>query len=258
MNQILFIGYDAWHPQDFVYSYPDNQSSYLLLLTDSPATFLVDGELRDCPAGTAILYAPGQQIYYSACSAPYKNDWIRFSSDEGFVSSFPLKGIPFSVSDPEYCHSLFRLLTWESNLSAANSELIIENLLRVLFQKLHEDSVNTPESPHAADLLRLHKQILNAPQEDWSVTSMARQVHLSPGYLQLIYKQTFGTSCMEDVIEGRIRLAKEQLIYSSKSVSEIAEFCGYRNTEHFCRQFRKFTQKTPGSFRKAAGNHSTP
>ena len=35
MNQILFIGYDAWHPQDFVYSYPDNQSSYLLLLTDS-------------------------------------------------------------------------------------------------------------------------------------------------------------------------------------------------------------------------------
>ncbi|MCQ2539515.1 MAG: AraC family transcriptional regulator [Acetatifactor sp.] len=252
MNTIYYIGYSATHPADFVYDFPDTQNSYLLLLTHTPACFWVDGELKSCPAHTSILFKPGQKIYYTACGGEYANDWLRFGSDEGFVTGFPAHGLPFSVSDPEYVHSLFKLLTWESTYSSKSSELIIENLLRILFQKLHEDVTSYNDTPHAIDLMQLHKQIMNNPQRDWTVQSMADTLHISAGYLQFIYRQTFGTTCMEDVIEGRVRLAKEQLIYTDYTVSEISDRCGYNNIEHFCRQFRKLTGLTPGAFRKAA------
>ena len=81
---------------------------------------------------------------------------------------------------------------------------------------------------------------------------MSEELHLSAGYLQALYKKLFGSSCMDDVITGRLRRAQDQLIYTTKSIQEIAESCGYNNVEHFCRQFRQYIGCTPGQFRKSA------
>lgn len=249
MNNIHFIGYSAEHPEDFVYDFP-LEDGYLLLLTSTPAEFLVDDCLQEYPANSAILYAPGQQVYYKACGLIYRNDWIRFSSTEAFVTHFPVIGKPFPVSDPEYCHNLFKLLTWESSFSSRDSELIISNLLHSLFLKLHQDSSNRQTTPHATELTLLRKRILNNPQADWNVEQIAKELHLSTGHLQLIYKKSFGVTCMDDVITGRIQMAKERLIYTTNTILEISETCGYHNVEHFCRQFRKYVGCSPSSFRK--------
>lgn len=250
MNEILFIGYSARHPADFEYTNPEGSDFYLLLLITSPAEIMIAGKMQYVTADTAILFPPGYPIYYRACDDVYTNDWIRFTSDETFVTKFPLQGVPFSVSDTEYCHSLFKLLTWESSFSSGNSELIISSLLRALFLKLNEDSANSLQNPHLSSLLALRKQIYNKPQKEWKISSMARELHISPGYLQLLYKKTFGISCMDDVIEGRLRLAKDQLIYTGKTTAEIADFCGYKNVEHFCRQFKQNASLTPSEYRR--------
>ena len=249
MNTIHFMGYSAEHPEDFGYDFP-LEDGYLLLLTSTPAEFLVDEHLQEYPANSAILYAPGQKVYYKACGQIYRNDWIRFSSTEAFVTRFPVTGRPFPVSDPEYCHNLFKLLTWESSFSSRDSELIISNLLQSLFLKLHQDSSNRQTMPHATELTLLRKRILNNPQLDWNVDQMAKELHISTGHLQLLYKKAFGVTCMDDVISGRIQMAKERLIYTSNTILEISEACGYHNVEHFCRQFRKYAGCSPGSFRK--------
>ncbi len=249
MNTIHFMGYSAEHPADFIYDFY-LEEGYLLLLTATPAEFLIDGILQEYPSNTAILYAPGQKAYYKACRDTYRNDWIRFSSTEAFVTHFPVTGSPFAVSDPEYCHNLFKLLTWESSFSSLDSELIISNLLQSLFLKLSQDAANRQTMPHAAELTLLRKKIINNPQLDWNVEQIAGELHMSTGHFHLIYKKTFGVPCMEDVIAGRIRMAKERLIYTSNTILEISEACGYRNVEHFCRQFRKYVGCSPGNFRK--------
>lgn len=249
MNTIHFMGYNAEHPHDFVYDFP-LADSYLLLLTSTPAEFLVDKVLQEYPENSAILYAPGQKVYYKACTERYANDWIRFSSTEAFVTHFPITGHPFPVSDPEYCHNLFKLLTWESSFSTLDSELIISNLLHSLFLKLRQDAANPLVTPHSTDLTLLRKRIVNNPQYNWNVEKMAKELHISTGHLQLIYKKTFGVTCMDDVIAGRIQMAKERLIYTSNTVLEISEACGYHNVEHFCRQFLKYTGCSPGKYRK--------
>lgn len=252
MNQIHFMGYDGTHAEDFIFDISKGYDCYLLLLTHTPAYFWVDGELKQYPAGHAILYPPEHKIYYTACHTPYTNDWIRFSSDEAFVLQFPVTGVPFQVSDMEYCHNLFQLLTWESAFISGNSELIITELLRVLFMKLYKDASHNVRHPHEQSLMSLRKNIHNRPQLPWSLQQMADDLHLSTGHLQLLYKKMFGTSCMDDVISARIRIAKDQLIYTSYSISKVAERCGYNNTEHFCRQFRQVTGISPGQYRKTA------
>lgn len=252
MNEIRYIGYSAVHPKDFVFDVPGGHDCWLLLLTHTPALFFVDGTLREYPAKSAILFAPHHKIYYRACAEHYENDWIRFESDETYVSTLPVQGVPFSLPDPEYCHNLFQLLTWEHTMPSANSERCIDQLLRVLFTKLFEACSRKPTAPHCHDLLLLRKEIYNNPQYNWTVPSMAEKLHMSAGYLQVLYKKIFETSCMEDVIDGRIRMAKDQLLYTDKPVAEIAEQCGYSNVEHFCRQFKKTAGISPSAFRKSA------
>lgn len=251
MNIIHFIGYSAVHPSTFQFEMVTAPGQYTLLLTATAVQFLLDGQWQEHPAGTAILYAPGQPICYRACQETYQNDWIRFTSDDPLVTQFPLIGIPFPVSDTEYCHHLFKLLTWETSFATTDSDLAIANLLQVLFLRLRQDTTLGPAAPHASALLHLRKKIYNSPQLPWNIQSMAQELHLSTGYTQILYKQMFHISCMDDVINNRIRLAKEQLIYTEKPIAEIAEACGYRNVEHFCRQFRRQAGITPGAFRRS-------
>lgn len=210
---------------------------------------LPQGEFRRFPAGTAVLYTPGSFVLYRACEEIYGNDWLRFRCDESFADQLPLKNQPFQVSDAEYCHDLFKLMTWESTMGSSGGKEVISHLLNALLLKLAESCIQPAGNPHTQEMLDLRKRIYNNPELPWSVDSMAKELHLSCGYLQALYKTMFGSSCMEDVILQRLKRAQDQLISTSKSVREIAEDCGYNNVEHFCRQFRKFQGESPSRYR---------
>lgn len=102
MNTIHFIGYSAIHPSDFRFEMTTAPGQYTLLLVSTPVQFLLDGQWQEYPAGTAMLYAPGQAVCYRACGKTYQNDWMRFSSDDPLVTQFPLTGSPF----PRIRHSI--------------------------------------------------------------------------------------------------------------------------------------------------------
>lgn len=275
MNQIHYIGYDGYHPEDFRYEIPEGFPCYLLVITTTPAMFRIRGTENEYPAHTAILYPPGQDICYGSCAEIYGNHWIRFTTDESFVLHFPMQGSPFAVSDPDYCQKLFQLLTWETSLlintsrqhqstglitkesgddafssSHERSHLTISQLLRILFGKLHDDVTHIFSGSHDHELLTIRREIAANPQLSWNVTDMAKQMHISAGYLQLLYKKQFNISCMEDVIYFRLCKARDLLSYTGLGIAEIAEQCGYRNTEHFCRQFHKHMNMTPSQFRR--------
>lgn len=282
MNQIYFVGYDGIHSADFKYDIPEGFHCYLLVVTTTPALFRVQGKINEYPAHTAILYPPNHEIWYAADNQPYGNHWLRFASDESFVTRFPRQAVPFPISDPDYCHSMFQLLTWETaslisppcnNAAGENAGSSILNrneqmryaisdnsqinlnssqLLRILFNKLHSELTNPSVTDHDHELLALRRQIAANPQFSWNVSDMAKSLHISTGYLQLLYKQKFDISCMDDVIHFRLFKARDLLTYTTESISEIAWQCGYNHTEHFCRQFRKFIGVTPGQFRKNA------
>ncbi|SEK57617.1 AraC family transcriptional regulator [Paenibacillus sp. OK003] len=253
MTTIFYVGYDAAHPNDFIYDIPEGHDFWLLILTQTPAEFWVHGEIKAYPANCAVLYPPHQKVMYRACTDQYVNDWVRFRSEESYIleTTLPL-GIPIPLPDPGYCHQLFQLLATENFLHCDYRELSIDYLFRIMFNKLVEASQSAGSTPHYQNLLNLRKAINHHPGHEWTVSAMADYVHLSSGYLQSLYKAAFGISCMDDVIQSRIRIAKERLIHGRSRISDISELCGYRNVEHFSRQFRQITGCTPRAYRKSA------
>ena len=277
MNQIYYVGYDAVHPENFRYDIPGGFDYYLLVVTTTAAVFRFHETVSEYPAHTAVLYPPNSPIWYGAAGKPYGNHWIRFTTDESFVTDFPQQGIPFSISDPEYFQNLFRLLTWETSQitsssriwkdtgiitqtrdaalqhcdpGSLDSSIIISQLLRILFYKLQNELRGAGYAFHDQELLSLRRRISAAPQYPWNVPDMAKELHISAGHLQLIYRQKFHISCMDDVIHFRILKARDLLEYTTQSIAEIALQCGYNNTEHFCRQFRKVVGTPPGQYRR--------
>lgn len=249
MNHIHYVECDATHASNFIFDIPQGHHCWLLVITKTPAQFWVNGELKKYPPHSAILYQAQQKIYYQACADKYVNNWIRFESDEPFVSKTSLPfGIPFSLDDPDYCHKLFELLVIEHNFNKDYKKSSIDYLLHTLFNKLLESYCHDGFTTQYYDLLRLRAAIQSNPGEHWTVPKMADSLRISPGYLQTIYKKTFGISCIEDVISSRIRLAKEYLFHGSQTITEVAYRCGYQNVEHFCRQFKQVTGYSPRKF----------
>jgi len=250
MTHIHYVESDRRHDSSFIIDVPIGYH-WLLVITKTPARFWVNGKLKEYPAHSAVLYRPHQKIYYSACTDQFVNDWIRFETNEPYITESPLAlGVPFPLNDPDYIDKLFKLLVIEHNDEQLYKASSISSLLRILFNKLLESHFHDNITSKHYKLLRLRNAIQSNPGEQWTVEKMAKQVMISPGYLQNLYKKTFGVSCMEEVINSRIKLAKEYLSHSSQSIAEIAEQCGYQNVEHFCRQFKKITQKTPRQYQK--------
>lgn len=248
MTYIHYVECNTKHGSDFVVDVPAGYH-WLMVLTKTPAAFWVNGSVDEYPAFTAVLYAPSQKVYYKACTDQYVNDWLRFESTDPYITETPLPlGIPFALHDPEYCHKLMELLVIEHNNDQDYKQSSIDHLLKILFNKLLESYYHGEITPHYYNLLSIRNAIQRNPGEPWTVAKMAELIGISPGYLQYLYKKNFGVSCMEDVINSRIRLAKEYLIHGNQSVSEVAERCGYQNVEHFCRQFKQITGETPGKY----------
>lgn len=250
MNSIHMIGYDAVHPSDFVYDVQQNRGYYLLILTHTPLRFRDEDGERVYPAHHAALFSPASRIHYGACGETYGNDWIIFSSDEAYVTHFPLQNRPFPVMDPEYCHNLFQLLTWEH--MQGDYENVTSQLMALLFRKLQAQIDQPGDADYRLELAALRRRIMSQPRENWNVSDMAAQLHISAGYLHLLYKRQFGVTCMDDVIASRIRLAKDYLVHTQLRVQEIASMCGYSSAEHFSRQFHRLCGMSPGQYRRTA------
>ena len=125
--------------------------------------------------------------------------------------------------------------------------------MRLLFVKINELVAYKPQDTkfygyHDA-LLNLRSMIYRHPEEKWTIERLSHQVNLSPSHFQRLYKLTFGTSCIADVIACKLQFAKTSLTATSDTIRDIAAQCGYENEEHFMRQFKLSVGMTPTEYR---------
>ncbi|MBD2843918.1 helix-turn-helix transcriptional regulator [Paenibacillus sp. IB182496] len=82
------------------------------------------------------------------------------------------------------------------------------------------------------------------------VPELARQVHVTPGHLRTLFRQTLGLSPQTYVQQTRMQKAKELLLGSEHSLAEIAVRVGYREYGHFLKLFRQSAGCAPSHYRK--------
>ncbi len=82
-----------------------------------------------------------------------------------------------------------------------------------------------------------------------SVKYFAEQLHLSPNYLSDLLKKETGKNGTEHIQLHVIELAKDRLLSSTVSVSEIAYGLGFEYPQYFSKMFKKNTGMSPAEYR---------
>jgi len=83
-----------------------------------------------------------------------------------------------------------------------------------------------------------------------SIQYFSDKAHLSPNYFSDLLKKETGKSAKDHINEYLVEQAKNLLISSNRSVSEIAYSLGFNYPHYFSRLFKSKTGVTPNSFRE--------
>lgn len=90
-------------------------------------------------------------------------------------------------------------------------------------------------------------------EESLSVTEIAGELHLSPAYLNVLFKQEMKITLKQYLSNYRLEKAKRMLEQGYDKVTEIAEKCGYANANYFAKVFREAVHMTPMEYRRQTG-----
>ena len=99
---------------------------------------------------------------------------------------------------------------------------------------------------------RLHgvcMAVVAAPGLDWSVARMAAMAGVSGSRLHALFVREFGLPPLAWVSAARLRWARQQLLGSDASISDIALRAGYSEHSAFARALRRESGRTPRQWR---------
>ncbi|WP_159885057.1 helix-turn-helix domain-containing protein [Paenibacillus puerhi] len=202
--------------------------TYTLLMEEQPLT---DGELAPVASGD----------YYLCCEGKWIDEWWR-RADKPSVSRIDLD---------EKLVSLWQQLLLE-NLRTAGSGTseLIDYLLRALCLCLERAvTETTPKQGKPFAAIRMKRFIEEHATRSFKVEEAAEQAGLSVSRAVHLFKECFGKSMMEYALELRLAAAVERMIYTSMTLDQIAQTCGFGGYTYFHRVFKETYGMAPGQFR---------
>lgn len=280
------MGFSTRHPLVAVVdtAYAKQRFNHVRLNYGLYAIFLKTGEgcrLRygrqyyDYQNGTIVCFAPGQTVEVDvpdgtppthAVGLLFHPDLIHGSSLGAKIGSYSFldysenEALHLSERERDIIRDCFRKIDYELSLPTdrhsrrllcVQIEMVLDYCLR-----FYDRQFCTREKVNS-DVLSRFEQLLadyfldNRPRREGlpSVAWFADRVCLSPGYFGDLIKRETGRTAKEYIQRKVIGMAKQRLLGSTASVSEIAYDMGFQYPQHFTRLFKREVGCTPGEYR---------
>jgi AraC-like DNA-binding protein len=150
------------------------------------------------------------------------------------------------------------ILEYSQNLDKHSQNLIISNIELLLdyCTRFYDRQFYTRSNLNLDFVSKFEKLLKSYYQSDEgiksglpSVTHLANKLNFSPNYLSDLMKKETGKSAQEHIHLYVIKQAKNKLLNSKESVSEIGYALGFEYPQHFSNLFKRKTGKTPREFR---------
>lgn len=204
------------------------------------------------PSALGLIFHPdlirgtslGKDIRHYSFFSYSSNEALHLSEEEKNIFRDCLSKIDAEVHRPADRHS--------RNIICMNIRLLLDYCMR-----FYERQFET-RSEADKDILIRFEDLLDSyftdekPQKLGlpTVKYFAEGVNLSPNYFGDLVKKETGRTPQEYIQNKLVSVAKEWMLGSGKSISEIAYALGFQYPQHFTRIFKKATGYTPTVFRQ--------
>lgn len=130
------------------------------------------------------------------------------------------------------------------DLSVAVSDQMVYNAVRhaTAEQRVSLQSRNGMRNPHMAKAIQMMNDNLETPI---SPAVIAADIGISPRQLERLFGKYLNTTPKKFYMEMRLERARNLLVQTESSVTEIALACGFENPGHFSRVYRTSFGVTP-------------
>jgi len=251
------IRHDWPEKAGFLISRPHGHPQYTFLHFSTQVQLRINDEIIDAPPGSCIFYAPREPQWFYAPQELLHN-W--FHADTALGPLLERFEIPVNrllyLTNTSFISEDFHRMEAEYFSENPYQDSLMDSYLQaflITFSRALKgiSTVQYAVRDDRIQLRKLRKQILTQPETKWTVEQMAEIANLSPSRFHNVYKATFGSTPMRDLIEARVDYGKTLLLSAQKfPLPVIAECLGYNDQYHFIRQFKTVTGMTPGTYRK--------
>lgn len=222
---------------------------YLLYVHSGIGSYKIGSRLYPAAMGDLFYCPPGTANDIIADTAdPFLLSGIEFTSDNDAALREKLQSAVNLLPEPFLIETI-REMVREYAYGLSDSGAVCSSLLSALVIRL----ARLPRAG-AQDSREVVPAILDYIRAnlDRTVThaELSRVFSYHKNSINRLLTDAAGMSLKNYQISLRLKKAAALLTYSSKSVSEIAELCGYQSAVFFSRQFRQKTGITPLQFRK--------
>jgi len=218
--------------------------SYFLACSGGEGRVRIDGRWVRCRPGMAVLLPPGAlHAFHTSPDKSWDVCWVRYQEEAG-QKPLATAAVPVLAQyDAEPLRLAILGLHRECTTHAAAglAERWVELIHRYVTRFSQPATVD-------ARLWQLWQKVSASLDAAWTVTDMARDVHLSEKQLQRLCIQGIGRTPRQQLIWLRMRQAAELLLNSDDKIETIANRVGYQNPFVFSSTFKRVMGCSPSEY----------
>lgn len=190
-----------------------------------------------------VLYVkmPPPNYVFSTCYALFhtiEREFSQYTSDEIHIDA--------NVNELFNCRSIDEIRSWLKDSFTKLSDYIDAVYgYSSSKQKYTNDFTNEDDEIIKYSILYIRENLTS----NIKISDIAKQVHLSPSYFAIYFKNKTGINLRDFILDEKMEHARKELLSSNTPVTDIAYSLGYGDYRSFSRAFKNIHKKTPTEFR---------
>ncbi len=214
---------------------------------------LENGEILILNKGFFVNFPKSRTQYQCDENTPWTIKWIMVNG-EIIGKYLSLLGItrqnPY-IKLNESCNieAIFDEMYEHFDKSLLHSKIYCISLIHKLFSTLAKDMAQINEyNDYVVSAKRLIEENYFCPE--FNVSALAERMGLHHNYLSVLYKRETGQTLIKTITDYRLQNACKMLIFTNKSINEVAHACGFSDELYFSRIFKRTFGVPPKVYRE--------
>jgi AraC-like DNA-binding protein len=158
-----------------------------------------------------------------------------------------------STKNPKYYELIFQKILEQHIKNESSSILLIRSLiLEMIFAVYQEVKLDyLPSSAYVRIIKSAIHYMEDRYTEKLTLEKISEEINLSPSHFQRIFKTTMNMSPNDYLINYRLMKAKELLLLTNDTITDISFLCGFESNAYFSYVFKTHMLMTPSMYRKS-------